>query len=166
MAPLPFNADWTSASKPLLMRGPQAAASPTLGAPAAPGVWQAGALGLEHFLAALEGAVGIADLDGADLADALGDAAIEVLRGHAAQRVAFGLAAAGGLVVGDDIGDQADDGEHRNDKREKHREQQLLGRLDRAGVGFFLHAVAHGVLEFVRALKSTFDYSWGPRSNP
>ena len=40
MAFLPPQADLNSASKPVLMRGPQAAASPNLGAPARPAVWQ------------------------------------------------------------------------------------------------------------------------------
>jgi hypothetical protein len=41
IAPLPLSALACSASRPVLMRGAQAALSPSFGAPATPGVWQA-----------------------------------------------------------------------------------------------------------------------------
>ena len=41
MLPLPLSAEASSASKPVLMRGAQAASSPSFGAPAAPAAWQA-----------------------------------------------------------------------------------------------------------------------------
>jgi hypothetical protein len=56
--------------------------------------------------------------------------------------------------------------EDRDHEGEQHRDQQLLGGLDRAGVGFFLR-VAHGVLKNARRLvKTTGDYSQRPRAGP
>ena len=154
MAPLPFRADCTSASKPVRDARRPGGRIAELGRAGHAGGVAGGALGLEHFLAALERPVGIADLHGAHLADALGDGPLEVLRGHAAQRVAFGLGAAGRLVFADHVGHQRDDDEHRNDKREEHRQQQLFRGLDRAGVGFFLRAVAHGVLKVIGGVEN------------
>jgi len=123
-----------------------------------------GALGLEDFLAAAQGTVDVADLDGAHLADALSDAALEVLLRRAAQRPAT----AGGLVAGGHVGHQADDDEHGHHEGEHHGHEQLLGGLDRAGVaavGVVVRAITHGLFGVARR-QITLNYSQGPPLKP
>jgi hypothetical protein len=117
-----------------------------------------GALALEHLFARLERPVGVADFHGADLLDPCHHALLAIVGGDATERIALGLRIPGRLVFRDDVIDETDDPENRDDEREEHRQQQLPGCPDRAGVGLFLRRVAHGVLK-KSGVKSTFDYS-------
>src|SRR3989344_3878071 len=98
------------------------------------GCMAGGALALVHLFASTERAVGVTDLDHAHLLDALGNGFLRI-DGTSCR-----------LVCRRDVQDQANDGKDRNHKREKYRDQQLLGVLDRAGMGFFVVVVAHDVL--------------------
>jgi hypothetical protein len=116
------------------MRGAQARGVADLGCACCAGGMAGGALDLEHLFAGFQFAVGIADLDRADLLDAL-------LRSPS--RVA---GTGSGFVSGHHKIHQPDDDEHRGHKRKEHRHQQLFGRLDGARVVFLVAVVAHGVL--------------------
>lgn len=80
---MPFKANVASVSAPVLRRLAQTAASPTCGDAGGVSGVAGRALRGEHFRAGLQSPVGIADLQ---FADALGHAALQVLRGRAAQQ--------------------------------------------------------------------------------
>jgi len=109
------------------------------------------ALGLEHRFAGRQRAVGIADLDRADLLQAIGHLAVARFLGDAVERHVVALGGTGRLVAGHHIGHEAHDDEDGCEEGEKDRQQQLLGILDRTGVGFFgglvMRVCAHGVLK-------------------
>ena len=109
-------------------------------------------------VAGLEGAVGVAHFNGADLLDALGDRLLQV--DGTRHR----------LVVGSHKVDQANDDEHRGHEREENGQQELLGVLDGTGVVFFvrrgLAVVAHGVLKISVLSKQPVIIAAGPAKTP
>ena len=107
------------------------------------------ALGFVDFFAGLHLAVGIADLHHADLLNALGSSLFYIHR------------ACSRLVGRGHVIHQTNDHEDRNDKREKCRQQQLLGGFDGARVVFFVRSclavVAHGCPQINRGLSNCWQ---------
>ena len=108
------------------------------------------ALGLEHHFAECQRQVRVADLDAADALEALGHVAVaNVLRD--AVQVELGAGRPRRLRARHHVRHQPDDDQNGGDEREEDREQQLLGVLDRAGMGVLCGLVvrvcAHGVLK-------------------
>ena len=129
------------------------------------------ALRLEHGLTCGEGTVDVADLDRAHFLQALGDLSIAHFFRNTVERHAFADHGTRGMGAGDHIRDKARNDQDGCDEREKYSDQELLGILDRAGVGFFcglvVRIVAHWVLSIWGSSggfsKSTADYRETPR---